>query len=84
MTDSALEFTDVVKTYGEGRISVPVLKEINATITAGDRIALLGKSGSGKSTLLNLLGGLDRTTSGSISVFGSRLDELSSRQMATY
>jgi ABC-type lipoprotein export system ATPase subunit len=84
MTDSALELVNVVKTYGEGGVSVPVLKGIGASVSSGERIALLGKSGSGKSTLLNLLGGLDRATSGSISVFGSRLDQHSSREMAAY
>ena len=84
MTDSALELANVVKSYGEGSVSVPVLKGIGASVSSGERIALLGKSGSGKSTLLNLLGGLDRVSSGSISVFGSRLDKSSSREMAAY
>tara|TARA_R110002072_G_scaffold302100_1_gene483879 strand:+ start:32627 stop:33358 length:732 start_codon:yes stop_codon:yes gene_type:complete len=84
MTDSALELENVVKTYGEGSVSVPVLKGISISINVGERIALLGKSGSGKSTLLNLLGGLDRATSGSISAFGTRIDGLTSRGMAKY
>ena len=84
MTDSALELANVVKTYGEGSVNVPVLKGISISINVGERIALLGKSGSGKSTLLNLLGGLDRATSGSISAFGTRIDDLTSRRMAEY
>lgn len=84
MTESALELANVVKTYGEGTVSVSVLKRISASVSSGERIALLGKSGSGKSTLMNLLGGLDRVSSGSIFVFGSRLDEFSSREMAAY
>jgi ABC-type lipoprotein export system ATPase subunit len=84
MTALAIELLNVHKTYGKCSVSVPVLKGLTAQVNAGERIALLGKSGSGKSTLLNLLGGLDRVTSGSISVFGSRLDELTSRRMAEY
>lgn len=84
MPDAALELANVVKTYGQGSVCVPVLKGLSAQVALGERIALLGKSGSGKSTLLNLLGGLDRTTSGSISAFGSQLCELTSRGMAEY
>jgi predicted ABC-type transport system involved in lysophospholipase L1 biosynthesis ATPase subunit len=51
---------------------------------AGERVALLGKSGSGKSTLLNLLGGLDRSSSGSLEVAGQSLDRLSSRALSDY
>ena len=84
MSEPAVELTNVVKTYGKGIVSVPVFKGLTSTIETGERVALLGKSGSGKSTLLNLLGGLDRLTSGHISVFGSPLHELALRQMAEY
>ena len=52
------------RTYGEGAAAVHALRGINLDIDAGELLVLLGPSGSGKSTLLNILGGLDRPTSG--------------------
>jgi predicted ABC-type transport system involved in lysophospholipase L1 biosynthesis ATPase subunit len=60
------------------------LRGVSIEVRRGERIACLGKSGSGKSTLLNLLGGLDRPTSGSIWVDGNDLSRMSSRALAQY
>lgn len=74
----------VTKSYTRGKQTVEVLHRIDLDIETGDFVALMGPSGSGKSTLLNLIGGLDRPTSGQISVAGSRIDELSSGQLAKW
>jgi predicted ABC-type transport system involved in lysophospholipase L1 biosynthesis ATPase subunit len=70
----------LVRTYG----SVEALRGVSFTIPVGQRVALLGRSGSGKSTLLHLLAGLDRPTSGSLSVFGQSLSSLDAAGLANY
>jgi ABC-type lipoprotein export system ATPase subunit len=80
----AVHAVDVVKSYGTAAAPVMALRGINLKIARGERIALLGKSGSGKSTLLNLIGGLDRPTSGSLAVAGKDLGKMSATELAQY
>jgi putative ABC transport system ATP-binding protein len=61
-----------------------VLSNLNLKVPTGEFLALMGPSGSGKSTLLNLIGGLDRPTSGTVSIAGERVDSLSDRRLAAW
>jgi putative ABC transport system ATP-binding protein len=62
----AIVLRKVCKRYGEGSAAVHALREVDLDVTPGEMLVLLGPSGSGKSTLLNILGGLDRATTGEV------------------
>lgn len=70
MSEPVLELKSLRREYAAGDESVVALKDINLTINAGEMVAIVGASGSGKSTLLNILGCLDRPTSGDYLVLG--------------
>jgi len=77
-----IKLTDVRKNYRLGEVDVPVLKGVSLSVDYGEMIALMGASGSGKSTLMNLLGCLDRPTSGSYTLDGQEVSELSPEERA--
>ena len=79
-----VEIRNVSKVYERGKQKVEVLHHIELDIAQGDFLALMGPSGSGKTTLLNLIGGLDSPTDGSLSVGGTRIDNLGQGALAKW
>jgi putative ABC transport system ATP-binding protein len=75
--------TDVVKVYRMGTVEVHALKGISITVEAGAFIAIMGPSGCGKSTLLNILGCLDRPSSGTVEIDGMGVGRMSKAELAT-
>ena len=75
-----LEARDVTKVYALGKTTVEALKAVTMSVAPGEFVALMGPSGSGKSTLLQLLGGLDRPTTGSVVFEGRDISHLSDDQ----
>lgn len=82
--DDLVVVDQLSKAYTRGKERIDVLRELSMRVPRGDFLALMGPSGSGKTTLLNLLGGLDRPTSGTITVDGERIDDLSERNLARW
>ena len=79
-----IDLRQVVKTYETPSGPFTALQDINLPIKSGQFVAIVGKSGSGKTTLLNLLAGIDRPTSGAISVDGTQVDALSESELAEW
>ena len=78
----SLQLEEIHKCYDRGKIRVPVLKGITLTIRRGEMVALMGASGSGKTTLINILGSLDRPSSGRFLLDGQDLTPLSETERA--
>jgi putative ABC transport system ATP-binding protein len=79
---SVIELHDIMKNYPMGKRDLKVLQGINLTVEKGEMVAIMGASGSGKSTLLNLIGLLDRPTSGSYILDGKEISGLNSRELS--
>ncbi|MDD7804427.1 MAG: ATP-binding cassette domain-containing protein [Endozoicomonas sp. (ex Botrylloides leachii)] len=83
ITPKVLECLSLAKAYDQGSEKLDVLTNINFSISHSERVAIVGASGSGKTTLLQLLAGLDKPTSGSVTICGSDLAELSNNEKST-
>src|SRR5215470_6409627 len=82
MADGLLSMSAVTKRYGQA--GQPALDGVSLQVGDGEAVAVMGPSGSGKSTLLNLIAGLDRPTSGTITVAGQRVDSMGETRVARF
>lgn len=79
-----LQAKDLTKIYGSGENAVYALNGVNFSVEKGEFVAVVGTSGSGKSTLLHMLGGLDRPTSGSVTVDGKEIFSLKDEALTIF
>ena len=81
---SYIEFKDVVKEYKMGDVVIKAMDNTNFSIDKGELVAIVGPSGAGKTTTLNILGGMDRATSGSVLVNEKEITSLTNKQLIQY
>lgn len=79
-----LEVKELTKIYGKGDTSVTALDHVSFSVDKGEFVAIIGASGSGKSTLMNLIGGIDRPTSGRVKIDGKEIYKLSESELAIF
>jgi ABC-type lipoprotein export system ATPase subunit len=79
-----VDLVDVSRAHRVGSTPVTILDSVSLTVNAGDALAVVGRSGAGKTTLLNLIGGLDRPTTGRVTVLGRELTHLSERSLTKF
>ena len=77
-----IEFKNIVKTYGDGDTKTYALNRVNLSIKEGEFVAIMGASGSGKSTAMNMIGCLDKPSSGEYLFNGISVGDLNRNQMA--
>ena len=81
---SYIEFKNVCKEYKMGEIKIKALENTNFSVEEGELVVIVGPSGAGKTTALNILGGMDKLTSGKVIVDGKRIDKLSDKELIKY
>ncbi len=81
---AVIEFKDITRTYRLGDEVLNALDNVSCTVQSGEFVAITGPSGSGKSTLANIIGGLDKPTSGTVVVDGQDLSHVRDRQLSDY
>jgi len=84
MSKVAIDVVSISKVYSSGEREIQALKDVNVRISVSDFVTISGPSGAGKTTLLNIIGGLDRPTSGEVFVLGLNLNELSEGELAAF
>ena len=84
MSETIVQAKSLAREYKRGKIPIPAVNGIDLDVRKGEIVAIIGPSGSGKTTMLNLIGGLDRPTSGRIVVDGVDLEGMNDKQLTEY